>query len=246
MFRNHFEELKQKKRLSSAYFDVRYHSGVGTIHFFPTRPDLIDRLNRLVGQHRKWLPENMAEASEDFLKQYTSAEKFDAEIRKEFASQAGETSYSRYYNFGIKCLVNPTANTREMDEHYKQAVACMDRATTVVLERKGINVQALLTSASSGCAHAARSQLAAQCFLCTLPHGVAKRRLHLIGRLCPKDMAIGVSRIGPGSLAPQAHQSARPSTQWLVQGRALPLRVACTDDIPNSQSRTNKAELEGA
>lgn len=161
LFRKHFEELKQKKRLTSAYFDVRYHSGVGTIHFFPTRPDLIERLNRLVGQHRKWLPENMAEASEDFLKQYTSAEKFDAEIRKEFASQAGQTSYSHYYNFGIKCLVNPTANPRELDERYKEAVACMDRASTVVLERKGINVQAMLTSASSGGAHAARPQLSA-------------------------------------------------------------------------------------
>jgi predicted RNA methylase len=34
VFNNHLPELRAGKRMSSDYFDVRYHPGVGTIHFF--------------------------------------------------------------------------------------------------------------------------------------------------------------------------------------------------------------------
>lgn len=80
-FAERFNDLRNGKRISTSYFDIRYYSGVGTIHFFPTRKDLIDRLNRWVGAHRKWLPEDPAEAHECFWQQYEAAEKYDSALQ---------------------------------------------------------------------------------------------------------------------------------------------------------------------
>jgi hypothetical protein len=55
-FNQHFHALRNGSRVKASYFDVRYYPGVGTIHFFPTNKKLIDRINRLVGNHRRWLP----------------------------------------------------------------------------------------------------------------------------------------------------------------------------------------------
>jgi hypothetical protein len=49
--------------------------GVGTIHLYPTNKAVIDRFNRLVGKERQWLPQDDAQASTAFWKQYDSAEK---------------------------------------------------------------------------------------------------------------------------------------------------------------------------
>lgn len=68
-------KLSNGSRLSSDYFDVRYYPGVGTIHFFPTNKSVIDRLNRMVGKERQWLPEDDAQASKAFWKQFEDAEK---------------------------------------------------------------------------------------------------------------------------------------------------------------------------
>lgn len=64
--------LCRGKRLSSTYFDVRYYKGVGSIHFYPKNPAIIDRLNLLVGRHRQWIPE---QPDDGFQRQYDAAEK---------------------------------------------------------------------------------------------------------------------------------------------------------------------------
>lgn len=66
VFRNHFHALRTGQRISGSYFDVRYYPGVGTIHFFPTNKALIDRMNRLVGNHRRWLPPAETKAGAGF------------------------------------------------------------------------------------------------------------------------------------------------------------------------------------
>ena len=74
LFNNKFEELRQGKRLSASYFDVRYYPGVRSIHFYPTNKKVIERLNMLVGKERQWLPEDDNKASKSFWKQYEKAE----------------------------------------------------------------------------------------------------------------------------------------------------------------------------
>jgi hypothetical protein len=80
-FRTRFDELKRGTRISTSYFDLRYYRQAGTIHFFPTRPDLIDRLNRTVGAMRKWLPPENAEGAKMFWTAYEAAEKMDRAVR---------------------------------------------------------------------------------------------------------------------------------------------------------------------
>jgi hypothetical protein len=80
LFSNRFDELRQGKRLSTSYFDIRYYPGANTLHFFPTNKAVIDRLNRLVGKERQWLPQDDAKASKDFWNQYEQAEKVTKEM----------------------------------------------------------------------------------------------------------------------------------------------------------------------
>lgn len=91
-----FNALLDGERLSSDYFDVRYYKGRGTVHFFPRNAHLIERLNRVVGQHRQWLPPSMESMDPDFKTQYEQAEKFDKEVRKAFAAQPR----TGYYGLG--------------------------------------------------------------------------------------------------------------------------------------------------
>lgn len=69
-------------RVTTRYFDVRYYRGIGTIHLYPRDPALIDRMNRTVGRHRRWLPGNDADASAGFWKHYHMAEKMDAAVTR--------------------------------------------------------------------------------------------------------------------------------------------------------------------
>lgn len=75
MAKEKYKELRSGERVTSDYFDLRYFPQAGTLHFFPTRIDLIDRLNRLVGKHRQWLPmdENKT-GNAEFWAQYDKAE----------------------------------------------------------------------------------------------------------------------------------------------------------------------------
>lgn len=76
---NHKDDVRDSVRVSSDYFDIRFFRGAGTLHFFPRRADLIDRLNRIVGKRRQWLPDSPADAPEAFWIQYDKA---DAVSRK--------------------------------------------------------------------------------------------------------------------------------------------------------------------
>ncbi|MCP1674323.1 putative RNA methylase [Natronocella acetinitrilica] len=75
LFEHHQRALANGERLQASYFDVRYYKGRGTIHFFPRSKTLVDRLNRLVGRERAWLPEDAEQAHPDFWAQYEAAEK---------------------------------------------------------------------------------------------------------------------------------------------------------------------------
>ena len=88
MFDNKHKELFSGERCPSDYFDVTYCPARGTMHFFPKRSDLMERLNHAVGVQRGWLPTTMATASSDFVKQYEQAEKFDKEVRAAIAACA--------------------------------------------------------------------------------------------------------------------------------------------------------------
>lgn len=68
------------QRYESEYFEFRVYTGAGTLHLFPKRKDLIDRLNLVVGKRRKWLPDNLAEASSDFMDLYENPEEVSKEV----------------------------------------------------------------------------------------------------------------------------------------------------------------------
>jgi hypothetical protein len=74
LFSAEFVHLRAGERLSCEYFDIRFYKRAGTFHIYPRRKDLIDRLNRIVGKHRAWLPVDDTEASPAFWQQYNKAE----------------------------------------------------------------------------------------------------------------------------------------------------------------------------
>lgn len=96
LFKTQLQALESGERVASDYFEVRYYPRRGTVHFFPTRKDLVDRLNRLVGQWRQWLPpqDQEASAAPAFWKQYEQAEKYSTEIEAKF-NQRTRGSYVR-------------------------------------------------------------------------------------------------------------------------------------------------------
>lgn len=75
LFTNHITELRNGERLDSDYFSARYYPMAGTLHLFPLRKDLVDRLNRVVGKSRQWLPPTDTMANEHFWYQFDKAEK---------------------------------------------------------------------------------------------------------------------------------------------------------------------------
>lgn len=129
-FDDNFGSLRNGARVSSSYFDVRYYPGAGTIHFFATQKTLVDRLNRLVGRHRQWLPPEGVKVPEAFWLSFDSAEKFDKELRAEINKTAGRNHWD-----------HPLYNLFSTEESKKaRATEAIDDATTAVLERHGINV----------------------------------------------------------------------------------------------------------
>ena len=78
LFATELDALRAGERKSAEYFDVRYYPKVGSFHVFPRRKDLIDRMNRVVGQHRQWLPHDKSAAPAAFWEQYERAEKVTA------------------------------------------------------------------------------------------------------------------------------------------------------------------------
>jgi len=100
-FRTRMDDLCNGERVSCSYFDVRYYPGASTIHFFPKSQELMDKLNRLVGEYRQWLPPHTEQASEGFMRQYNDADRFDKKMREEVTrtgSSSGSRGYSRFDN----------------------------------------------------------------------------------------------------------------------------------------------------
>lgn len=81
VFENHMDELKSGERVYSDYFSVRFYPKAGTIHFYVVSQEVIDRLNKLVGQRRQWLPPVDEKVSPNFWKQYDAAERLDKTVK---------------------------------------------------------------------------------------------------------------------------------------------------------------------
>lgn len=131
LFNNSLSILAAGQRLDSDYFSVRYYPGKGTVHFFPRRMDVVERLNRYVGQVRQWLPPEMEQANADFVKQYDQAEK----LSEDYIKKAKESRALRYMRHPAYLLVGKAHNKEEID-------AETDRFSEViaqVLEEKGIH-----------------------------------------------------------------------------------------------------------
>ena len=88
------KKLKQGERLSAEYFDIRYYAGAGTMHLFPTNKPLVERLNRMVGHHRQWLPPTDVRVSDAFWLQYEGAEKIQAKMDK-------DPVFKKYTNYDL-------------------------------------------------------------------------------------------------------------------------------------------------
>lgn len=100
--RLHKSELLAAERLQSDYFDVRFHKGVGTMHFFPRRKDLVERLNRVVGRRRQWIPEHPSEAFEE---QYRKADKVTRAMGEHLPTHrwSGPTEEDKYEAHAKAC-----------------------------------------------------------------------------------------------------------------------------------------------
>lgn len=110
---------------------TRTYKGAGTIHFFPTRPDLIDRLNRVVGRRNRWLPPMDDMAPQAFWDAYDGCDKFDKELRDE----VGKTRRAWWDN--------PFDNLHSNEKRLSAEDTILD-AMEKVFERNGIVVGNLL------------------------------------------------------------------------------------------------------
>lgn len=122
-FRTRMSDLLAGERVSSSYLDVRYFPGAGTIHFFPKSQTLMDKLNRLVGEHRQWLPPQTEHVSEDFVKQFSDADRFDKQVREELTR-------ARSGSIGNFRSDDPLRNVFSSDESQKAHEAIYDALTT--------------------------------------------------------------------------------------------------------------------
>lgn len=131
VFDNRFDELRGGERVSASYFDVRYYPKRGTIHFFARDKKLVERLNRLVGRHRQWLPPEGERVSDAFWLQYDKAEDFDKEVRTEVlrGERWGDPFWKMQCGYG--------------DER-KAAADKVAGAIAKVLEKHGIDPNAML------------------------------------------------------------------------------------------------------
>ena len=133
-FEKEIGALRGGERVRSSYFDLRHYPGAGTIHFFPRNRELIDRLNRVVGQHRRWLPPQDVRVSENFWLQYEQAEKFDKSVRK--AVQASSGQRSSYYTRDAYHAMRWGDDAERL-----RANAAIATAIDSVLESRGIDTE---------------------------------------------------------------------------------------------------------
>lgn len=128
-----FDQLRGAERVSSSYFDIRWYRGTKTMHFYPKRPDLVDRLNRIVGRQRQWLPPDGVHTPGNFWTQYEQAEKFDKAFRSAVTTRRAAEG-ARF------CYRDPYWNAMHGDDGEKQrAQALLGAAMEEVLDAKGLN-----------------------------------------------------------------------------------------------------------
>jgi hypothetical protein len=137
-FEKHFKELCAGARISSSYFDVRYYPKAGTIHLFPRNTAMVDRLNRLVGRKRSWLPPESERVSDNFWLQYEEAEKFDEEVREIVRRESGLPASARG---PLHFATSPDQTARD------EPAAVIDAVLTTVLEKHGISTDYRIESA---------------------------------------------------------------------------------------------------
>ncbi len=137
-FNNQIDELKAGARVSTEFFDCRLYVQAGTIHFYVKSKEVIDRLNKLVGQHRKWLPQADEKVSPNFWKQYDMAEKLDKEVKAAVDQVARK---GRYWDNPLRSIFS----SHDADKGH----AVLDSVLDNVLEKHGIPVDFALTHESA-------------------------------------------------------------------------------------------------
>jgi hypothetical protein len=144
VFNNHFNDLRCGARISSSYFDVRYFAGAGTLHLFARSATLVDRLNRMVGKRRKWLPPENERVSDAFWLQYDKAEKFDKSVREEVKKRSQGKR-----EFGWQGPLSYAFSDHERHGEVEKATLAqeiLDEAVMAVLEQNGISTDFRLTN----------------------------------------------------------------------------------------------------
>jgi hypothetical protein len=136
-FTEHYARLKKGERIKTSYFDIRFFPGRGTIHFFPVNQEVMDRLNRLVGRRRKWLPPEGEKVSDAFWLQYDRAEKFSGDLEKEI-SRANWRKRSGSWN-PIEIDINSYDDAKR-----EEAAAFFNECIGNVLRKHGIDPEALI------------------------------------------------------------------------------------------------------
>lgn len=134
VFATQMRDLHAGQRCRASYFDVRYYPGIGTIHFFARDGVLVDRLNRMVGRARGWLPPHDADdATSAFWRQYDRAEKLDAEVRQAFRAAHGDAHGYRHHD-PLRVLFSGSANEAER----ASTAAALEAALAQVQGRHGL------------------------------------------------------------------------------------------------------------
>jgi hypothetical protein len=144
VFRRESKALAQGERKSSSYLDVRFYPKAGTIHFFPRSQELMDKLNRLVGEYRQWLPPQTEAPSEAFMRQYNDADRFDKEFREELDAAAREKRGGRPGSYDYDHPLR-TVWRDESERKSEEILAAMSK----VHERHGIKVDDQLQYSSN-------------------------------------------------------------------------------------------------
>lgn len=121
-------------RVEASYFALRWYPGVGSIHFFPLRHDLVDRLNRVVGARRSWIPPGSEADNPTFWRQYKGAEKIDKAIRKQVVEEGKKRDGGRVSRWEdpIEEALNPAS------ERQQRSAAVVNAAVDQVLEQHGM------------------------------------------------------------------------------------------------------------
>lgn len=118
IFDKEWERLRAAERVSTDYFDIRFYVGIGTVHFYPKRQDLMDRFNRVVGHHRQWLPPAEETATTAFWRQFDEAEAFAKDVEPKMGRRDANAAHGEFAQDFERASAN-----RAIDQLLEQAHA---------------------------------------------------------------------------------------------------------------------------